>query len=193
MDFKDFVSIGLALLLVAIAIVFVQLTVYSVRWLRSAAAVVPTIPGKIAKLPEATVVAVCNAVVQPAVASVCDAVKPSPPKTKADAALPPATAAIAGVALVRAAGKTSKLVTGSSKLGGQAMARAGFASASKYIPGVGACVNYTDGVYRLWSGDYVKGLCCFVSGTVSLVPVWGTAASVAIDIAVVTDDVIRSE
>lgn len=62
-------------------------------------------------------------------------------------------------------------------------------SFAKKIPIVGVAAGCAFGIFRLTQGDYLGAVMEVSSGAVSLIPVYGTAASFAIDAGLVVYDI----
>ena len=67
------------------------------------------------------------------------------------------------------------------------------ASLFKLFPMLGLIVGLFLALHRFNRGEYKKSLCEVLSGAFSLVPPFGTVASIAIDIAILTTNIIESE
>ena len=95
-----------------------------------------------------------------------------------------------------AAGKFSKLATkfiskAAEKSGIKILGKVGAKIAAK-IPGVGVVIGSAFAIDRLMRGDYTGAGLEFASGLLSIVPVVGTAASVALDVGIAGRDVYRT-
>ena len=64
-----------------------------------------------------------------------------------------------------------------------ALPKAGAGGISKYVPVVGAFIGIGLFAFNFWKGNYRAGILNLVSGGLSVIPGWGTLASVSVDFA----------
>lgn len=100
-----------------------------------------------------------------------------------------------GGAIGKITGVVGKLFGGVGKLAGKGVGKTMLKvggklglSALKKIPGIGALIGIALGVQRFSKGQTVKGAMEIASGLASIVPGFGTAASMIIDAALIADD-----
>lgn len=98
----------------------------------------------------------------------------------------------------KAAGKSAAIIGGkaagksSAKLGAKLGAKAIGKSLLKKIPGIGLLAGIGFGLQRAMKGDFAGAALELASGAVSLVPGFGTAASIAIDAGLAAKDISKA-
>ena len=95
-----------------------------------------------------------------------------------------------GKAVAKEAGKAAEKAAGKTAV--KAGAKAAGKAAAKAVPFLGAVVGAGFGVWRLWHGDVVGAGLEFASGAASCFPGPGTAASFAMDAALVGKDIYEA-